>query len=251
MARMMMKVRNLRSQFLACLSSQPNSIISGSHTSPHTSLNRRKSFLFCQLVGKYSSYPNVWDLFWISMCNHYSVYTGTPYLVIGIFFHIFPSSAFPSPDPSRPRCMQVCLKCMTVTMRNGTHDKVCWPVTFGTCLLFIPSYFKWTYGDPSAGPSAKLPRPAFLLPREQVQTSSFRELPRSRFFFDFSRSASAVTRGASAKAFCTGCIYIYIYMTCKRQNHEILQNTLPRNFIIKKRENCFRELPRLQSGASF
>ena len=49
-------------------------------------------------------------------------------------------------------------------------------------LIFIPSYFKWTYGDPSADPSAKLPRPAFLLPREQVQNKSFRELPRSRFF---------------------------------------------------------------------
>ena len=49
-------------------------------------------------------------------------------------------------------------------------------------LIFFPSYFKWTYGNPSAGPSAQLPRPAFLLPREQVQNSSFRELPRSRFF---------------------------------------------------------------------
>ena len=62
--------------------------------------------------------------------------------------------------------------------------------------------------DPSAGPSAKLPRPAFLLPREQVQSSSFRELPRNRFFYDFSRNASAFTRGASAKAFCTGCMEI-------------------------------------------
>ena len=73
-------------------------------------------------------------------------------------------------------------------------------------LVFIPSYFTWTYGHPSAGPSAKLPRPACLLPREQVQNSSFRELPRSRFFYDFSRSASAVTPGASAKAFCRGCM---------------------------------------------
>ena len=41
-------------------------------------------------------------------------------------------------------------------------------------LHVICLYFSWTYGDPSAGPSAKLPRPAFLLPREQVQNSSFR-----------------------------------------------------------------------------
>ena len=38
---------------------------------------------------------------------------------------------------------------------------------------FFPSYFKWTYGNPSAGPSAQLPRPAFLLPREQVQRVDF------------------------------------------------------------------------------
>ena len=37
---------------------------------------------------------------------------------------------------------------------------------------FFPSYFKWTYGNPSAGPSAQLPRPAFLLPREQVQNAA-------------------------------------------------------------------------------
>ena len=76
-------------------------------------------------------------------------------------------------------------------------------------MVFILSYFNWTYGHPSAGPSAKLPRPACLLPREQVQNSSFRELPRSRFFYDFSRSASAVTRGASAKAFYGGCMEMY------------------------------------------
>ena len=52
-------------------------------------------------------------------------------------------------------------------------------------LFFIPLYFKWMYGQPSAGPSAKLPRPAFLLSREQVQNSSFRELSRSSFFYDF------------------------------------------------------------------
>ena len=57
-------------------------------------------------------------------------------------------------------------------------------------------------------PSAKLPRPAFLLPRERVQNSSFRELPRNNCFYDFSRNASAVTRGASAKAFCTCCMEI-------------------------------------------
>ena len=79
-------------------------------------------------------------------------------------------------------------------------------------LIFFPSYFKWTYGNPSAGPSAQLPRPAFLLPRKQVQNSSFRELPRSRFFLDFSRSASAVTRGASAKALSRGCVEVcYLY----------------------------------------
>ena len=84
-------------------------------------------------------------------------------------------------------------------------------------LVFIPSYFKWTYGDPSADPSAKLPRPAFLLPREQVQNKSFRELPRSRFFFDFSRSASAVTPGASAKAFSRGCVEVcYLYLLVGR-----------------------------------
>ena len=48
--------------------------------------------------------------------------------------------------------------------------------------FFFLHIFKWTYGNASAGPSAQLPRPAFLLPREQVQNSSFRELPRSRFF---------------------------------------------------------------------
>ena len=81
---------------------------------------------------------------------------------------------------------------------SSKHDK--W------VLVFIPSYlyFSWTYGDP---PRA-LPRPAFLLPREQVQNSSFRELPRSKFFYDFSRSASAVTQGASARAFCRGCMDI-------------------------------------------
>ena len=86
-------------------------------------------------------------------------------------------------------------------------------------LIFIPSYFKWTYGDPSADPSAKLPRPAFLLPREQVQNKSFRELPRSRFFFDFSRSASAVTPGASTKAFSRGCLEVctcYLYLLVGR-----------------------------------
>ena len=46
--------------------------------------------------------------------------------------------------------------------------------TCGGFDVFFPSYFKWTYFNPSAGP-------AFLLPREQVQKSSFRTLPRSRF----------------------------------------------------------------------
>ena len=80
---------------------------------------------------------------------------------------------------------------------------------------FFPSYFKWTYGNPAAGPSAKLPRHAFLFLREQVRNSSFRELPRSRFFNDFSRSASAVTRGASAKVFSRGCVQVcYCMLLC-------------------------------------
>ena len=84
-------------------------------------------------------------------------------------------------------------------------------------LVFIPSYFKWTYGDPSASPSAKLPRPAFFLLRKHVQNKSFRELPRSRIFNDFSRSASAVTPGASAKAFSRGCVEVcYLYLLVGR-----------------------------------
>ena len=60
-------------------------------------------------------------------------------------------------------------------------------------------------------------RPAFLLPREQVQNSSFRELPRSRCLKDFSRSASAVTRGASAKALSRGCVEVcYLYLLVGR-----------------------------------
>ena len=54
------------------------------------------------------------------------------------FLHPLSQPLIP-PGHSGPRCMQVCLKRMTVTMRNGSHDKVCWPVTFRTNLKTPPS----------------------------------------------------------------------------------------------------------------
>ena len=47
-----------------------------------------------------------------------------------------------------------------------------------------------------------LPRPGFFLPRRHVQNSTCRELPRSRYSYDFSRRVSVATRGDSTKIFC-------------------------------------------------
>ena len=50
-------------------------------------------------------------------------------------------------------------------------------------LIFFPSYFKWTYGNPSAGPfRAASATCIFASAREQVQNSSFRELRGVDFF---------------------------------------------------------------------
>ena len=50
-----------------------------------------------------------------------------------------------------------------------------------------------------------------------AKASSKQELPRSRFFYDFSRSASAVTPGASAKTFSRGCVEVcYLYLLVGR-----------------------------------
>lgn len=54
------------------------------------------------------------------------------------FLHPLSQPLIP-PGHSGTRCMQVCLKRMTVTMRNGSHDNVCWPVAFRTNLKTPPS----------------------------------------------------------------------------------------------------------------
>ena len=61
--------------------------------------------------------------------------------------------------------------------------------------VLFPSYSNWTYGDPSAGPSAKLPRPASLFPREQTQNSRFRGVDLFTIFIEvLSQSHGALPR---------------------------------------------------------
>ena len=127
------------------------------------------------------------------------------------------------------------------------------------------NHFAWSYlpykwaGGLSVPPlekfaSAKLPR-SFRKEHEHFYQNHTKIIANGVYHSSTRQKTSSTNFGESTSGTITKAIAIHLLhgfkRKCKRQHDKLLQKALPRSFHIKKRENCFRELPRLQSGANF